>query len=250
MRRYLGVKIVLMAMLAAMAQAPAHAALFDDDEARKAIFDLRARVESNQKDVSSRIDKIQQGQLDTGNQIEQLREDVDKLRGQVELLNNAIATQDKRSKDYYTDLDTRLRKLEPQSVSVDGRNGTVDNAEQQRYDSAVAQLKSNDYRGAQGSFSNFIRDYPNSVYLPSAQYYMGASLYAQRDYKAAIATQEVVVKSWPDSQRAADALFNIGNAQTDMGNKVAARKTFENLLAAYPDSPAAGAARDKLAALR
>jgi tol-pal system protein YbgF len=250
MRRYLGVNIVLMAMLAAVAQAPANAALFDDDEARKAIFDLRARVDANQQDVSSRIDKVQQGQLDTANQIEQLKEDLDKLRGQIELLNNAIATQDKRSKDYYTDLDTRLRKLEPQAVSIDGRSGTVDNAEQQRYDSAVAQLKSNDFKGSQAAFSNFIRDYPNSVYLPSAQYYMGASLYAQRDYKAAIATQEVVVKNWPDSQRAADALFNIGNAQTDMGNRSAARKTFENLLAAYPDSPAAGAARDKLATLR
>jgi tol-pal system protein YbgF len=250
MRRYVVARFALMAMLVAVTQVPARAALFDDDEARKAIFDLRARVESNQKDVSSRIDRIQQGQLDTSNQIEQLREDLDKLRGEIELLNNAIATQDKRSKDYYTDLDSRLRKLEPQAVSIDGRSGTVDSTEQQRYDSAVAQLKANDFKGAQLAFSNFVRDYPTSVYLPSAQYYMGASLYAQRDYKAAIATQEVVVRNWPDSQRAADALFNIGNAQTDMGNRAAARKTFENLLAAYPDSPAAGAAREKLAALR
>jgi tol-pal system protein YbgF len=214
------------------------------------LMDLRAKVDQNQKDLANRIDRLEPGQLDLANQIESLREDVAKLRGEIELLNNSIATQDKRSKDYYTDLDSRLRKLEPQQVTVDGRSGTVDVNEQKSFDGAVAQFKSSDFKGALSSFSAFARDYPSSVYLPSAQYYVGASYYAQRDFKAAIAAQEVVIKNWPDSSRAADAMFNIASSQTDMGDKKAARKTLENLVATYPDSQAAGVARERLVSIK
>jgi TolA-binding protein len=184
MRRNFFSSLVLVATLAGLSQVPAHAGLFDDDEARKALLDLRVKVDQNQKDLSSRIDRLEPGQLDLANQIESLREDIAKLRGEIELLNNSIATQDKRSKDYYTDLDARLRKLEPQQVTVDGRSGSVDVNEQKSFDSALAQFKSSDFKGALSSFSSFARDYPNSVYLPSAQYYVGASYYAQRDFKA------------------------------------------------------------------
>jgi tol-pal system protein YbgF len=250
MRRNFFSSLVLVATLAGLSQVPAHAGLFDDDEARKALLDLRVKVDQNQKDLSSRIDRLEPGQLDLANQIESLREDIAKLRGEIELLNNSIATQDKRSKDYYTDLDARLRKLEPQQVTVDGRSGSVDVNEQKSFDSALAQFKSSDFKGALSSFSSFARDYPNSVYLPSAQYYVGASYYAQRDFKAAIAAQEVVVRNWPDSSRAADAMFNISSSQNDMGDKRAARKTLENLVATYPDSQASGVARERLAAMK
>jgi hypothetical protein len=165
MRRYFSRSLVLVATLAGLSQVPAHAGLFDDDEARKALMDLRAKVDQNQKDLSNRIDRLEPGQLDLANQIESLREDVAKLRGEIELLNNSIATQDKRSKDYYTDLDSRLRKLEPQQVTVDGRSGSVDVNEQKSFDGAVAQFKSSDFKGALSSFSAFARDYPSSVYL-------------------------------------------------------------------------------------
>jgi tol-pal system protein YbgF len=246
MRRYISRSLILVAALAGLMQTPAHAGLFDDDEARKALLDLRAKVDQNQHDLSVRIDKLEPGQLDLSNQIEQLREDIAKLRGEIELLNNSIATQDKRSKDYYTDLDTRLRKLEPQQVTVDGKSGSVDLNEQRSYDNAIAQFKASDFKGAQVALQGFMRDYPNSIYLPSAQYYIGAAYYALRDYRSAIAAQQEVVKTWPDNARAADAMFNIASSQADSGDKRAARKTLENLIATYPDTQAAGLAKERL----
>jgi len=250
MRRYFSRSLVIVATLAGLIHLPAHAGLFDDDEARKALLDLRAKVDQNQRDVSARIDRLEPGQLDLSNQIESLREDIAKLRGEIELLNNSIATQDKRSKDYYTDLDTRLRKLEPQQVTVDGRSGTVDQNEQRTFDNAIAQFKASDFKGAQGALQGFMRDYPNSIYLPSAQYYIGAAYYALRDYKSAIAAQQEVVRAWPDSSRAPDAMFNIASSQADMGDKRAARKTLENLVATYPDSQAAGLAKERLVSMK
>ena len=230
----------------------AHGSVFGDDEARKAILDLRAQVDANQRDLSSRIDKLeaaQQGQLDLANQIDALRQDIARLRGQLELLSNDVSNQEKREKDFYTDLDTRLRKLEPQQVSVDGKNATVDPNEEKAYNAALEQFKSSDFKGAVSAFGVFLKQYPDSAYAPAAQYWIGTSYYAQRDYKAAIATQQTLVKSWPESPRAADALLNIASSQSDMGDKRSAKRTLEQLISAYPDSQAAGVAKTRVASV-
>lgn len=63
-------------------------------------------------------------------EIEKLRSDVAALRGQVEVLSNEINNSQRRQKDFYNDLDQRLRKIEPQKLTVDGKDVEVDKAEQ------------------------------------------------------------------------------------------------------------------------
>ncbi|MGA2552280.1 MAG: tol-pal system protein YbgF [Burkholderiaceae bacterium] len=229
---------------------PVQAGVFDDDEARKAILDLRSRVDATQKDVAQRIDAAQQSQLELANQIEGLRQELARLRGQIEVLNNAVSNGEKREKDFYTDLDQRLRKLEPQQVTVDGKTGAVDQNESRVYDAAFNQFKGNDYKGSIISFQSFLSQYPDSVYAPAAQYWIGTAYYAQRDYRGAIAAEQVVIKNWPDNAKASDALLIIASSQSDGGDKKAARKTLETLIATYPDTQAASAARDRLVSLR
>src|SRR6201984_1002753 len=117
-------RLFTLAVLLSLA-APSQA-LFGDEEARKAIVDLRDQVAQMQKDhaaqidaVSQRIDKIdnllqaiQRGQLEAGGQFEQLQQELAKLRGLVEQVTNDVATLQKRNKDLYSDLDARIKKLE------------------------------------------------------------------------------------------------------------------------------------------
>src|ERR1700747_1191504 len=119
-----GTRFLVLALLLGAA-APSQA-LFGDEEARKAIVDLREQVAQMQKDhdakidaVSQRIDKIdnllqaiQRGQLEAGGQFEQLQQELAKLRGLVEQVTNDVATLQKRNKDLYSDLDARIKKLE------------------------------------------------------------------------------------------------------------------------------------------
>ena len=67
-----------------------------------------------------RMESAQRNQLELVNQIESLRQESARLRGQVETLTNEVATLQKRNRDLYADLDARLKKMEPQSVTVDG----------------------------------------------------------------------------------------------------------------------------------
>lgn len=100
----------------AFAAIPAHAGLFDDDQARQAILDLRAKTDN----LSSQLSAAQRTILDQSNHIDQLNQQVATLRGQTEDLANELTTLTKQQKDYYTDLDTRLKKFEPQQETVDG----------------------------------------------------------------------------------------------------------------------------------
>ena len=238
------------AMLAAVACLPmtAHAGLFDDDEARKAILDLRNKVDSLQKDMVNKSDK--NSALSLSDQNDQLRQEIARLRGQVEVLSNELANTQQRQKDFYVDLDSRLRKLEPQKVTIDGKESSVDLNEQKTYDAALNLFKGGDYKGAGAAFNDFLKRYPQSGYAPSAQYWVGNALYAQRDYKGAIAAQQVVAKNYPDSPKVADAMLNIGSCYVELKDKAAAKRAWDTLIAKYPESPAAQTGKEKLATLK
>lgn len=231
---------------------PAQAGLFDDAEARNAILDIRRRIDLLQQDLSQRIDSKadKTSVLELGNQNELLRQEVARLRGQIEVLTNELANAERRQKDFYVDLDSRVRKLEPQRINVDGKEASVEPNEQKSYDNALALFKAGDYKNAGNAFADFVRRYPQSGYASAAHYWLGNAYYAQRDYKNAIAAQQIVVRTFPDSPKAADALLNIASSYTEMKDKASAKRTLEALVAQYPGSSAAQTAQDRLNTLR
>ena len=98
-----------------LATAPARAALFDDDEARKRIETLRGRVDQIERALSQRLDALETknaGVVDLFKDVEQIKADIAKLRGQFEVLTYELEQAQKRQRDLYLDLDSRLRKLE------------------------------------------------------------------------------------------------------------------------------------------
>ena len=242
------------ALLAAVSTVavPAHAGLFDDDEARRAILDVRAKIDGLKQEVDAKLDaKAEKNSLlDIASQNESLRQEVAKLRGQVEVLTNDLASTQQRQKDFYVDLDARLRKLEPQKLTVDGRETNIEPAEQKSYDAALAAYKTGDYKSAGAALNDFLRSFPQSAFAASAQYLLGTAYYAQRDYRSAIAAQQAVVKNHSDSPKAADAMLNIASSYAELKDSKAARKTLESLVTQYPNSPAAQTAKERLSVLR
>ncbi len=239
--------------------APAHA-LFGDEEARKAIIELRAKVAELEKQVqvrqaelAKRVDQLEsanRAQLEFANTIDSLQREIANLRGEIERLTRDVAQQQQRSRDLYTDIDTRLKKLEPVGVTVDGKSATVGRDEQAAYDAALGQFRGGDFRGAATSLQSFLTRFSQSAYAPSAQYWLGNSLYQLKDYKSAIAAQQALVDRYHDSPRAPDALLNIASSQLELNQKAQSRATLERILKEYPDSDAAKVARERLPATK
>lgn len=239
-------------VLAALLPLHASAGLLDDDEARKAILELRAKVAKIETDLSARIESKSDkaAALEQLNQHEQTMQEIAKLRGQIEVMNNELVNLQKRQKDLYTDLDGRIRKLEPRQVTIDGQEAAVVPTEQNNYDAAMAVFKSGDYKAAASALGEFVRRHPSSAYAANAQYGLGNAYYLQRDYKNAIAAQQVVASTYGDSARAPDAMLNIASSYAELKDKKNAKKVLQDLVKKYPDSPAAQTAKDRLAALK
>jgi tol-pal system protein YbgF len=234
----------------------ARAGMFDDDEARQAVRALRVQVEANQKAAEERLAKIeslaQERAIDLAKQLDELKQELAGVRGQIEVQAHQIEALDRRQKDLYVDLDTRLRKFEAATKAQETPAASAADpvAEGKVYEAALNQFKLGNYQASVAGFQSFLATYPDSQQVSSAQYWIGNAYYALRDYKMAIAAQQKVLASWPNSAKAPDALLNIASCQAEMGDTRAARETLKTLQKKYPGTPAAEQAKQRLAGKR
>lgn len=235
----------------------AQAQLFADDDARKAILDLRARLaaideqsKARNADLNEQLQTLRRSLLDVNNQLEAARAEMARLRGSNEQLQRDVSELQRKQRDLGQAVDERLRKMEPQKVSVDGREFDADPEEKRQYEAALAQLRAGDFDRAAQSFAAFQVRWPASGYGASARYWQGNALYGKRDYKEAINAFRAFLAKAPDSERASEAMLAIANSQAEMKDKTGARKTLDDLIKTYPKSEAAVAGKERLAALK
>ena len=255
----------VVALLSALTlSAPAAAGLFDDEEARKAILELRQKVEANRvaaeganqrlgeelRRASDENVQMRRSMLDLQNQIETLRSELASSRGQQEQLARQLSDAQQRQKDLALAVEARLTKFEPTKVTVDGQEFSADPAEKRDFEAALATFRKGEFAPAQAAFNDFVKRYPQSGYAPSALFWLGNAQYATRDYTGAIANFRALLTRSPDHVRAPEAVLSIANCQIELKDTRSARKTLEDLMKAYPQSEAALAARERLTRLR
>jgi tol-pal system protein YbgF len=244
-----------VALLAAAGSS--HAGILEDDEARKAILDLRTRVAQNEEQAKAlqaqqaeQIAALRRSLLDLNNQLEAARAEIARLRGSDEQLARDVADLQRRQKDIGQAIDDRLRKLEPMKVSLDGLEFKADPEEARAHDEAMALLRSGDFDKAAAALAGFLRKYPGSGYGPSVRFWQGNALYGKREYKEAIGVFRSFVTTSPQHPRAPEALLALANSQAEMKDTRAARRTLDELLKSYPQSEAAAAGKERIAALK
>lgn len=235
----------------------AQAALFDDDEARKAILELRQKVDVQQlrnvedlRKANEDNAQLRRSILDLSNQLEILRAEIAKMRGQDEQLARDVAEVQRKQKDITQGVDERLRKFEPSKVAVDGNEFVASPAEIRDFDAALATLRKGEFAAAQTAFLEFIRRYSESGYRPSALFWLGNAQYAMRAYREAIINFKSVVAIAPDHLRSPEAALSIANCQVELKDNASARKTLNDLIKVYPQSEAASVAKDRLTKLK
>ena len=247
----------IFSLFLSLGAASAHAALFEDEEARRAILDLRQRVESSRVASEQATTKtnedilvVRRSLLDFQNQIELLRADLAKLRGQNEQLVRELSNTQQQQKNITQTVDERLRPLEPVKVTVDGREFTVEPMEKREFDAAMAVFRKGEFATAQTAFSSFLRRFSLSGYRPTVLFWLGNAQYANRDYKEAMANFRSLIISDPEHMRVPEAVLSIANCQVELKDNKGARKTLEDLIKAYPQAEATVAAKERLARLK
>ena len=235
----------------------AHAALFEDDEARRAVLDLRQKVDASQQRMTDDLRRanddnaqLRRSMLDLSNQIEALRNETANLRGQNEQLAKGVADIQRTQKDLTQGVDERLRKFEPGKVALDGKEFVAEPAEKQEFEAALAILRKGDFAAAQTGFVNFMKRYPQSGYQSSSLFWLGNAQYALRNYRDAVTNFRSLVAAEPGHARAPEALLSMANCQVELKDVKSARKTLDDLVKIYPQSEAASVAKERLAKLK
>jgi len=253
--------LLCLALLPAIGQAQ----LFGDDEARKAIIALRERVDADRRQNEAALARLSQefarlndetaaptrrSLLDLSNQIEGLRQELARQRGQAEQLARDVSELQRQQKDVLVALDERLRQLEPSKISLDGQEFRVKAEERAEYDQAMELVRKGTFDAAVTSFQAFLRKFPTTGYLPSALFWLGNAQYATGAYKDAIESYRRLGQVAPEHARVPESRLAIANCQSELKDVKSARKTLEDLVKSHPQSEAAATARDRLSRMR
>lgn len=241
-----------------------------DNQAR-----LRAEFKAELTEQNKQIDTLRRGNLELNNQLTQSREDNARLRGQLEVIVNSQQTTSSASLNELQTLrrkladseaanlnelqtlrrkladseaasDARLKKLEPRTVAVDGKEAVVDRVEESSFNAALSQFKAADYKAASRGFETFVAQYPQSGLLGTALFWQGNSQYANRDPRAAIASLQTMLQKFPQHVRAADANLTIAHCHNELGDKRRSTEMYQFVMDNYPGTLAAQAALESM----
>ena len=241
------------------------AGIFEDDEARKAILDLRTRVDQLRKDTdqnrtedkkllqaesAQEIGLMRRAVVDLQGQLDAAKADNARLRGQLEQLAKAVADEQIKGLDAIRPLDDRLKKLEPLKVTVDGVEILAEQAEKKAFDTALGQFRKGDFAASQDAFMDLLARYPQTGYVASATFWIGNTQFLNKEYKASIATLRKLVTRFNTHARVPEAYLSIANSHIELKESRTAKKTLEELIALAPGSEAAATAKERLAKLK
>ncbi len=233
-----------------------HAALFGDDEAREQIAALRKQV----SEMEARIAKMEQALnsqalLELYAQVETLGLELGKLNGQIEMLSNDNALLQKRQRDFYIDLDNRLRQIEqpgkqgssapaaPASIS-DSTPATTPSVKEQTAAPPAAGAVIPETSSSDGTASSGVPDSGRvsaNELAPAgpaenSAYKEAYDLFKNGEYANAIAQFESFLESYPQSSLAPGAAYWIGNARYALRDYQLAIDAQRKLISTYPDS--------------
>lgn len=247
-----------------------------------------AQERVNLKTVDQRLKRVEkvmdQSLLDLLQQIESLKREIRKLRGELEAQAYELDRSNKRSRDLYLDTDQRMRTIESAienpltpsdgsapAVPADNTNGSLDGLpvfiedtafagappdgqaqapptgdEKSSYDQAYDLLATRQYDAATSAFSSFLTAFPNGKFADNAWYWRGEALYAEREFAEAIKDFETVVISFPQSAKVPDARLKIGFAQFELKQYKSARNTLSAVQQDYSGRSVSELARKRL----
>jgi len=244
---------IVLYFLILLCATTARAGLFDDEEARKAILDLRQRVDAVRLESENGINRLSEDSvssrrsfLELQNQMELLNSEISKLRGLNEKLSRDVADIQRQQKDMEQGVNERLHQFEPTKIIVDGREFMAEPSEKRDYEAALAFFRKGDFSTSQVKFADFLKRYVKSGYGSTALFWLANAQYATRDYKEAIVNFRALIANEPNHLRAPEALLSIANCQVELKDTRGARKTLEDILKIFPQSEAAGAAKERL----
>ncbi|MDO9226898.1 MAG: tol-pal system protein YbgF [Pseudomonadota bacterium] len=262
-------RMARIAWVAALIAVPgAHAGPLEDALAQTA--ELRTSVKTQQERITRLEAQAQnKGVIGLLNEVEALKAEMARLRGFQEEQAYQMDVAEKRVKDLFIDLDTRVTQLKGMANRVTPVQGEairlqpaqslanvpapivpVDPEEESRaYSAAHGLVKGGKYQEAAQAMQDFLVKYPNGTLAPNAVYWRGFSQVNLGDFPGAATSYQKLIDDYPTSSKAPDAMLSLARARIQSNELALARVVLDQLIAKYPISKAAATGKKLLATL-
>ena len=199
-------------------------------------------------------------------QMQRLQQEVQQLRGQLELQKHELSTLKRLQREQYLDLDARLQGRAPASGTATTQSGDaarpqagrasappalspqsgVPSGEKQAYRLAFDLLKQRRYDDAIRALEDLLARYPNGEFADNARYWLGEAYYVKRDYSTALTQFQRVLANYPLSPKIPASMLKIGYIHYDQSDWQRARTALKDVANKFPDSAEARLAESRL----
>lgn len=186
--------------------------------------------------------------------IESLQDEMQKLRGRLEVQNHDMQVMRAQQQALYRDLDSRLAKAESTTPKTAAQSKPKTNQITEEandngdafYQAAYQMLQNKQYPRAISAFQVFLKNYPNSHYAANAHYWLGELYLSQGFIDKAKQEFNLVIKTYPKSSKVPAALLKLGFAHYDNGEWQKARETLLKVKQTFPDTDTARMAASRI----
>jgi tol-pal system protein YbgF len=192
-------------------------------------------------------------------QLDVMQNEVNELRGTIEVQNYKLEKIVERQRELYLEIDKRISavNIQPSTMPLPAVNPVSSSVEaplsaneNDAYDKAVNLiLKDRLYEQAIPEFKKFLQNFPSSSYVPNAQYWLGQLLFNKQDWAGAGEQFQSLITDYPDSSKKADAMLKLGITEMERSNAARAKQLWEQVIAEFADSSSAKLAEKRLKGL-
>lgn len=201
-------------------------------------------------------------------QMQEYRQQISSLQGQLEQLNHQVDQMQSSARDRYLDLDTRLSQLEgdgvesPNSdVGVTQTSGAATTQvktppvadpkkDAAAYLAARNKIMSDDRQSAIDALNGYITDFPQGRHLADAHYWLG-EVYRLKGDKASLASADkelqIFIDDYPNDSKMPNALYKFANVKAQQGEDKKAKAILQRIVDEFPKSDKAVLAKKTLA---
>ncbi|CAH0539445.1 tol-pal system protein YbgF [Vibrio marisflavi] len=211
----------------------------------------QSEIQRLQRQIESR----NQFNLQLQQQVADMSQEINQLRGQLEVNTHQMQQMVTRQRELFIELDklrsqvnapkidtTTTAQQEDHDTAAFSNNAT----EQEAYQKAIDLiLNKKDYQGAIFALQNFQKNYPKSKLTPNAHYWLGQLYFANRDFAKSEENFKAVL-NFKDSPKRADSLVKLGDIAKQEKDSTKAKAYFEQAIKEYPNSASAQLAKERL----
>ena len=226
---------------------------------------LKTRFDQLEKNYTETLRDLRNNQANLNADLGAVRDDVRKLRGQMEEMNRKFTSMG-RSQDMTNRLDDlafrignienslRIGKKEPSGQQSEATGGEpsaeVKTDPKTAYIACYKLFQDGQYAKAREEFQKFLKQHPKTTYSDNAQFWIGETWYVEKKYERAIVEYEKVIQGFPAGDKVQDALLKQGMSFQKLGDKASAKIVYQQIIKKYPQTNQAKTSRTKLSELK